>query len=59
MPTYAYICESGHEHEETRGINEEPLNKTCVNPGCSAKLVRKFTAPAITFNGTGFNAQRG
>ena len=59
MPTYAYICENGHEYEETRGMTEEPLRTTCANDACGTRLVRKFTAPVITFNGTGFNASRG
>lgn len=59
MPTYLYVCENGHEYEETRGMTEEPKRTTCENPGCSTKLVRKFTAPAIEFKGTGFNASRG
>lgn len=59
MPTYLYVCENGHDYEETRGMTEEPKRTTCANTDCSARLVRKFTAPAIEFKGTGFNANRG
>ncbi len=59
MPTYSYKCENGHEYEETRGMSEEPKRLTCAEEGCGTKLVRVFTAPTITFNGTGFNASRG
>jgi putative FmdB family regulatory protein len=59
MPTYSYKCENGHEYEETRGMSEEPKQTTCAEGGCGTKLVRKFTAPTITFNGTGFNTSRG
>ena len=60
MPTYLYVCEANnHPYEETRGMTEEPRRSTCVKPDCGSKLIRKFTAPAIEFKGTGFNASRG
>jgi len=59
MPTYLYECENGHEYEETRGMSEDQKQSICVNPGCGAKLIRKFSAPSISFKGTGFNATRG
>jgi putative FmdB family regulatory protein len=59
MPTYSYVCERGHLYEETRGMSENPKRITCENPECGTKLIRKFTAPAIEFKGTGFNAKRG
>lgn len=60
MPTYLYVCESHkHPHEITHGMNEKPNQTICGKPDCGSKLVRKFTAPAIEFKGTGFNASRG
>lgn len=60
MPTYLYVCEAeGHPYEEVRGMTENQKQLTCAEPGCDAKLVRKFTAPSIEFKGTGFNATRG
>lgn len=60
MPTYLYVCEAnGHEYEETRGMSEDQRLTICAKPDCGSKLIRKFTAPAIEFKGTGFNASRG
>ncbi len=61
MPTYEYKCSQNPEHKfsEIRGMTEEPTRSTCAEEGCGTKLVRVFTAPTITFNGTGFNASRG
>lgn len=59
MPTYLYVCERGHEYEETRGMTEDPKLSTCAKPDCGTKLIRKFSAPSITFKGTGFNTSRG
>ena len=59
MPTYQYECAKGHSYEEIRKITEEPKSTTCAQPLCGTKLKRKFTAPTITFNGTGFNTTRG
>lgn len=59
MPVYAYVCENGHDYEETRGMNDEPLRSTCAEEGCDAKLKRVFGAPNIMFNGVGFNAKYG
>lgn len=59
MPTYLYVCENGHEYEETRGMSEEPKRTICDMSDCGTKLVRKFTAPTISFKGTGFNTTRG
>jgi putative FmdB family regulatory protein len=59
MPTYQYICENGHEYQEIRGMTEDQTRSTCAEPGCSAKLKRKFSAPPITFKGGGFSSNRG
>ena len=59
MPTYLYVCERGHEYEETRSMSENPRRMTCTKTDCGTKLIRKFSAPSITFKGTGFNVNRG
>jgi putative FmdB family regulatory protein len=58
MPTYEYKCEKNLEHKyvEIRAINEEQVKKTCVEEGCDGKLLRVFSAPQVTFKGTGFNS---
>ena len=60
MPTYLYVCEaSGHSQEIVHGMNETPAQTICGKPDCGSRLVRKFTAPTISFKGTGFNTTRG
>ena len=60
MPTYLYVCEAnGHPHELIHGMSESPAQTICGKPDCGSKLIRKFTAPTITFKGTGFNATKG
>lgn len=55
MPVYEYVCEEGHTYSETRGITEDQVRSTCAEEGCDAKLKRVFSAPPITFKGTGFS----
>lgn len=57
MPTYEYVCLKDHKYQEVRGINEEQQRDDC--PECGEKLKRIFSAPPITFNGTGFSQKRG
>lgn len=59
MPTYLYVCELGHEYEEIRGMSEEQRSSICIRPDCGTKLIRKFSAPPISFKGSGFNASKG
>lgn len=56
MPTYEYKCELDHAHKyvEIRGITEAATRETCAEEGCQGKLLRVFSAPPITFKGTGF-----
>jgi putative FmdB family regulatory protein len=58
MPTYEYKCEKNAEHKytEIRGINDEQVVKTCAEEGCDGKLLRVFSAPPVTFKGTGFHS---
>lgn len=57
MPTYEYKCPKGHKYEEVRGINEDQTREDC--PECGDPLARIFSAPPITFNGTGFSQKHG
>lgn len=61
MPTYEYKCENNDEHKfkEIRGMTEEASRTTCAEEGCDGRLIRVFSAPPITFNGTGFSAKNG
>lgn len=54
--TYEYYCSENKEHtySEIRSITENQTKFTCAEEGCDGKLLRKFTAPPITFKGTGF-----
>lgn len=56
MPTYEYKCDTNPEHKfvEIRGITETSTVTTCAEEGCEGKLLRVFSAPPITFKGTGF-----
>lgn len=59
MPTYEYVCQNGHEYTEIRGMSENQKQTTCAKPDCGTKLMRKFSAPPITFKGSGFSSNRG
>jgi predicted nucleic acid-binding Zn ribbon protein len=61
MPTYEYKCDKdeSHKYSEIRGITEDAKRLTCAEDGCDGKLIRVFSAPPITFNGTGFSAKHG
>lgn len=56
MPTYEYKCDINPEHKfvEVRGITESQSTDTCAEKGCKGKLLRVFSAPPISFKGTGF-----
>lgn len=56
MPTYEYKCSinSEHTYKEIRSINENASRDTCATEGCEGRLLRVFSAPPITFKGTGF-----
>jgi putative FmdB family regulatory protein len=61
MPTYEYRCNENPDHKyvEIRGINEDASRDTCDRTGCQGRLIRVFSAPPITFKGTGFHAKKG
>lgn len=57
MPTYEYKCPDGHSCSEVRGMNEDATLTKC--PECDKPLSRIFSAPPITFKGSGFSQNRG
>ncbi len=57
MPTYEYKCSEGHVYTEVRGISEETKVTEC--PECGKPLNRIFSAPPITFKGSGFSKTHG
>jgi putative FmdB family regulatory protein len=59
MPTYEYKCDNGHKYVEIRAITEDSTVTTCKKPNCSLDLKRVFSAPPVTFKGTGFSSTRG
>jgi putative FmdB family regulatory protein len=59
MATYEYKCPVGHIYTEVRSMTEEQRRTTCPKPDCSGKLVRVFSAPPVTFKGTGFHTRAG
>jgi putative FmdB family regulatory protein len=61
MPTYEYRCNENPDHKyvEVRSINVNVSRETCDKPGCQGRLIRVFSAPPITFSGSGFNAKKG
>lgn len=52
MPIYQYKCLSGHEVEETRGIND-PQKIICC-PICGDAIKRVYSPPGIELKGGGF-----
>lgn len=59
MPTYEYKCENGHTYTEVRPISSEQVTTICVEEGCESKLNRVYSAPPISFKGTGFHTTIG
>jgi predicted nucleic acid-binding Zn ribbon protein len=59
--TYEYKCsiDSEHKYVEVRSINAEVSRTTCAAKGCGGKLIRVFSAPPITFKGSGFSSTKG
>jgi len=54
MATYEYICEAGHNVLIERGMTEPEGNPVCEKPNCERALKRVYSAPSITFKGSGF-----
>lgn len=54
MPTYEYRCrDCGHSFDIVQKMSEDPLTHC---PECGGALRKVFTAPAISFKGSGFYA---
>jgi putative FmdB family regulatory protein len=54
MPTYEYVCRTcGHGFEIVQSMRDEPLTVCDI---CGGELRKVFTAPAISFKGSGFYA---
>jgi putative FmdB family regulatory protein len=54
MPIYEYECEKcGHVFEVRQSFSDEPI-KSCNQKGCSGKVHKLFSPPAIIFKGSGF-----
>ena len=54
MPTYEYVCRScGRMFEIVQSMSDPPLTICDV---CGGELRKVFTAPAISFKGSGFYA---
>ena len=54
MPTYEYTCrDCGHTFEIVQSMLDEALT---MCPECGGSLRKVFTAPAISFRGSGFYA---
>ena len=52
MPKYEYACKSCGEHlEVVQSFSDAPLTEC---PACGGPLRKVFSAPAITFKGSGF-----
>ena len=52
MPKYEYACKSCGEHlEVVQKFTDDPLTEC---PACGGVLRKVFSAPAITFKGSGF-----
>lgn len=54
MATYEYICEAGHNVLIERGMTEPEGSPVCEKPNCERALKRVYSAPSITFKGSGF-----
>ena len=54
MPTYEYRCrDCGHSFDIVQKMSDEQLTHC---PECGGELRKVFTAPAISFKGSGFYA---
>ena len=54
MPTYEYRCrDCGHSFDIVQKMSDDPLTHC---PECGGALRKVFTAPSISFKGSGFYA---
>ena len=51
MPTYEYVCQTGHRYETREGFDAPPRQKC---PTCRKPADRVLFAPPVVFKGSGF-----
>jgi putative FmdB family regulatory protein len=57
MPTYNYVCEVCKSTASvTVSITEEPSTPKCL--ACSVDMSRIFSAPGLSFKGSGWGSDR-
>jgi len=56
MASYEYVCVNKHRQIEIRAITATDEPVTCDK--CSEEMTRVYSAPVITFNGTGWGRDR-
>lgn len=54
--TYAYQCPAGHINYEKRSVDLRNLKGLCNFKDCENQTFRLYTAPGVSFKGTGFYA---
>jgi len=59
MPTYEYVCEKEHRVIQDRKIEDRDIISTCSAPLCNYLLERVYSAPSISFKGSGFYSTGG
>lgn len=56
MASYEYVCVNEHRQIEIRAITATDAIVVCEK--CGKKMTRVYSAPVITFNGTGWGRDR-
>jgi putative FmdB family regulatory protein len=56
MASYEYVCVNEHKQIEIRPITA--TDKTVECDKCGTEMQRVYSAPVITFNGTGWGRER-
>jgi predicted nucleic acid-binding Zn ribbon protein len=56
MASYEYVCVNEHRQIEIRAITATDNSVVCEQ--CSEEMTRVYSAPVITFNGTGWGRDR-
>lgn len=58
MPTYEYVCDTGHETEQRQSIEADPLER-CPEEGCDAPATRKISMGVGVISGEGGSSAAG
>jgi len=56
MASYNYVCRNDHKQTVVRPIGSDDSKVKCER--CKETMSRVFTAPVVTFNGTGWGRDR-